>query len=51
MYNRHHRQVLVDNLNDPVGEMEFIKIILKYDAKNYHAWAYRYIIFKLYILL
>lgn len=37
----HHRQVLVDNINDPCDEMEFIKIVLEYDAKNYHAWAYR----------
>jgi len=31
----------VDNINDPCDEMEFIKIVLEYDAKNYHAWAYR----------
>jgi len=37
----HHRQFLVDNINEPCDEMEFIKIVLEYDAKNYHAWAYR----------
>jgi len=37
----HHRQVLVDALNDPCEEMDFLKIIFEYDAKNYHTWAYR----------
>jgi len=37
----HHRQVLIDNLNDPCDEMEFLKLIFEYDAKNYHTWAYR----------
>lgn len=37
----HHRQVLVDNLNDPVDEMETINVVLEMDSKNYHAWAYR----------
>jgi len=37
----HHRQVLVDKLNDPVDEMQLIKMILEIDSKNYHGWSYR----------
>jgi len=36
-----HRQVLVDALNDPCEEMEFLKEVFACDAKNYHTWAYR----------
>jgi len=40
---RRHRQVLVDALNDPCEEMEFLKEVFACDAKNYHTWAYRLI--------
>lgn len=40
----YHRQVLMEKLRKPdtgVGELPFIELMLKKDAKNYHAWAYR----------
>lgn len=38
---RHHRRVLVEWLQDPSQELEFIADILNQDAKNYHAWQHR----------
>lgn len=38
---RHHRRVLVEWLQDPSRELEFIADILNQDAKNYHAWQHR----------
>uniref|UniRef100_A0A7M4G0D6 Protein farnesyltransferase/geranylgeranyltransferase type-1 subunit alpha n=1 Tax=Crocodylus porosus TaxID=8502 RepID=A0A7M4G0D6_CROPO len=37
----HHRRVLVEWLQDPSQELEFIADILSQDAKNYHAWQHR----------
>ncbi|KAF2156905.1 protein prenylyltransferase [Myriangium duriaei CBS 260.36] len=37
----HHRQMLLDRINDPAGEIAFINRMLKGDAKNYHVWSYR----------
>lgn len=39
--NRHHRRMVVEWLNDPSEELEFIADILNQDAKNYHAWQHR----------
>lgn len=39
--NRHHRRMVVEWLNDPSEELEFIADILSQDAKNYHAWQHR----------
>ncbi|RUS29725.1 hypothetical protein BC938DRAFT_480314 [Jimgerdemannia flammicorona] len=38
---RHHRQVVVERLNDSSRELPFIAYILEEDSKNYHAWSYR----------
>ncbi|KAI9797034.1 MAG: CAAX geranylgeranyltransferase alpha subunit [Piccolia ochrophora] len=37
----HHRQVLMDHLDDPSGETDFIAQMFVEDAKNYHVWSYR----------
>jgi len=37
----HHRQLVVEKLNDPSRELEFIADMLADDSKNYHAWSYR----------
>ncbi|KAI9491657.1 hypothetical protein BDB00DRAFT_946602 [Zychaea mexicana] len=37
----HHRQVIVDKLDDGSNELPFINAILDEDSKNYHAWSYR----------
>lgn len=37
----HHRQLLVEILQEPDAELDFIKTILDIDSKNYHTWAYR----------
>ncbi|KAI7857448.1 hypothetical protein BDC45DRAFT_435936 [Circinella umbellata] len=37
----HHRQVIVDRLDDGTKELDFIDAILDEDSKNYHAWSYR----------
>lgn len=39
--NRHHRRMVVEWLNDPSEELEFIADVLSQDAKNYHAWQHR----------
>ena len=39
--SRHHRRMVVEWLNDPSEELEFIADILNQDAKNYHAWQHR----------
>lgn len=39
--SRHHRRMVVEWLNDPSEELEFIADILSQDAKNYHAWQHR----------
>lgn len=41
LFYRHHRQVIVEWLQDPSHELELTEIILGLDAKNYHAWQYR----------
>uniref|UniRef100_A0A8D3AP68 Protein farnesyltransferase/geranylgeranyltransferase type-1 subunit alpha n=1 Tax=Scophthalmus maximus TaxID=52904 RepID=A0A8D3AP68_SCOMX len=38
---RHHRRMVVEWLNNPAEELEFIADILSQDAKNYHAWQHR----------
>lgn len=40
-FSRHHRRMVVEWLNDPSEELEFIADILSQDAKNYHAWQHR----------
>lgn len=40
-FHRHHRRMVVEWLNDPSEELEFIADILSQDAKNYHAWQHR----------
>lgn len=37
----HHRQVIVDKLDDPCGEADFMEKMFDRDAKNYHVWSYR----------
>jgi protein farnesyltransferase/geranylgeranyltransferase type-1 subunit alpha len=37
----HHRQVIVDRLNNGDRELPFINSILEEDSKNYHGWSYR----------
>ena len=37
----HHRQLVIDRLDDPSGETEFIARMFEKDAKNYHVWSYR----------
>uniref|UniRef100_A0A069DSV1 Protein farnesyltransferase/geranylgeranyltransferase type-1 subunit alpha n=1 Tax=Panstrongylus megistus TaxID=65343 RepID=A0A069DSV1_9HEMI len=37
----HHRMVIVEWLNDAIGELEFIEKMLSLDPKNYHAWKHR----------
>ncbi|QDS67447.1 hypothetical protein FKW77_000480 [Venturia effusa] len=37
----HHRQTIIDRLNDPTGEQEFITEMFALDSKNYHVWSYR----------
>ncbi|KAF2842837.1 protein prenylyltransferase [Patellaria atrata CBS 101060] len=37
----HHRQTIIDALDSPEGEAEFIAQMFERDAKNYHVWSYR----------
>jgi protein farnesyltransferase/geranylgeranyltransferase type-1 subunit alpha len=37
----HHRQCIIDRLNDPLKEIEFLNGCLRDDAKNAHVWCYR----------
>lgn len=37
----HHRQLLIEQIQEPGDELNFIKTILDIDSKNYHTWAYR----------
>lgn len=37
----YHRQALVEMLNNPAGELDFVEEMLVEDSKNYHAWSYR----------
>lgn len=37
----HHRQTIVDALDSPEGEPDFISTMLEQDSKNYHVWSYR----------
>ena len=36
-----HRQVIVDKIGSPDGEIDFINEMFEKDAKNYHVWSYR----------
>lgn len=42
-FDRHHRKVIVEWLEDPSQELEFTSCILRDDAKNYHAWQHRFV--------
>ncbi|TID27370.1 protein prenylyltransferase [Venturia nashicola] len=37
----HHRQTIIDRLNDSTGEQEFVTEMFALDSKNYHVWSYR----------
>jgi protein farnesyltransferase/geranylgeranyltransferase type-1 subunit alpha len=37
----HHRQTMIDRLNDPTGETAFLEQMFEQDSKNYHVWSYR----------
>ena len=38
-----HRRVIVEELGDPGRELAFCSEVFEKDAKNYHAWAHRFI--------
>lgn len=44
---RHHRRWVADKLGPEVlyKELEFTKKILSVDAKHYHAWSHRQVMF------
>ncbi|XP_014767770.1 protein farnesyltransferase/geranylgeranyltransferase type-1 subunit alpha [Octopus bimaculoides] len=46
----HHRQVIVEWLDDPSEELAFTASILSLDAKNYHAWQHRQWVLRKYSL-
>jgi protein farnesyltransferase/geranylgeranyltransferase type-1 subunit alpha len=37
----HHRQMVVDKIGSPDGEVDFIGKMFELDSKNYHVWSYR----------
>lgn len=37
----HHRQLIMERINDPTGEVEFTASMFEKDSKNYHVWSYR----------
>ncbi|KAL7275230.1 CAAX geranylgeranyltransferase alpha subunit [Rhizina undulata] len=37
----HHRQLIIDAIDSPQGETQFIRQMFDKDAKNYHVWSYR----------
>jgi len=37
----HHRRLLVALTRQPRRELDFIRVSLEADAKNYHTWSYR----------
>lgn len=37
----HHRNLIVDKLDNADGETDFILKMFELDAKNYHVWSYR----------
>ena len=37
----HHRRCIVQTLNDPSAEKDYLDTIFESDDKNYHAWSYR----------
>ncbi|KAK6529874.1 CAAX geranylgeranyltransferase alpha subunit [Arthrobotrys megalospora] len=37
----HHRQLIIDHLNDPTGERDRTNEMFASDSKNYHVWTYR----------
>lgn len=37
----HHRNLIIDKLDDPAGETAFLDKMFELDAKNYHVWSYR----------
>lgn len=48
----YHRRAIVEKLNDPSRELAFTATVFQVDAKNYHAWAYRYLLtFSIFITL
>lgn len=46
----HHRQKIVEWLDDPSYELSFIEDILNLDSKNYHAWQHRQWVLRTYAL-
>jgi len=41
--DREHRRWVVEKINSPLKEIQFIDMVLSSDNKNYHAWSYRQI--------
>lgn len=37
----HHRNLIVDKLDDVTGEQDFVEQMFEADGKNYHVWSYR----------
>lgn len=37
----HHRQLIMERIGDPTGEVEFTATMFERDCKNYHVWSYR----------
>ncbi|KAL0632934.1 CAAX geranylgeranyltransferase alpha subunit [Maublancomyces gigas] len=37
----HHRQLIMDRIDDSTGETEFTVTMFEKDCKNYHVWSYR----------
>ncbi|EPS37100.1 hypothetical protein H072_9299 [Dactylellina haptotyla CBS 200.50] len=37
----HHRQLIIDHLDDPTGERAVTGEMFALDSKNYHVWTYR----------
>jgi hypothetical protein len=50
---RHHRRWVAQKLGVGAvsGELEFTEIVLLDDAKNYHAWSHRQVVFPILFLL
>lgn len=40
-FHREHRRWIIEKINSPLKEIQFIDKILLSDNKNYHAWSYR----------
>lgn len=40
----HHRQLIMEKINDPTGEVEFTATMFEKDSKNSHVWSYRLVL-------